>query len=145
MRLTVFGLGYPGATHAACMAEPGHEVLGVEADPGRLAKLRLGQMPFYEPGLPDLLGKYIRSGRLQVTDSFEHAADWGGVSFIAVGTPPKRGERSADRSQVEAVIDGLVPLLSRDALILGKSTMPVGTTQTLMRRAKGLAKDNDVG
>jgi UDPglucose 6-dehydrogenase len=144
MRLTVFGLGYLGVTHAACMAELGHEVLGVEADPGRLAKLRLGELPFYEPGLPDLLGKHIRSGRLQVTDSYEEAADWSDCSFITVGTPPKSGEHSADLTQVETVIDRLVPLLTRDALIIGKSTVPVGTTQTLMRRANGLAKDNDV-
>ena len=144
MRLTVFGLGYLGATHAACMAELGHEVLGVEADPERLAKLRQGQVPFYEPGLPDLLSKHVGSGQMQVTDSYERAADWGDVFFIAVGTPPKTGDHSADLSQVEAVIDGLVPLLTRDAVILGKSTVPVATTQMLMRRAELLAKDKDV-
>ena len=144
MRLTVFGLGYLGATHAACMAELGHEVLGVEADLERLAKLRQGQVPFYEPGLPDLLSKHVGSGQMQVTDSYERAADWGDVFFIAVGTPPKTGDHSADLSQVEAVIDGLVPLLTRDAVILGKSTVPVATTQMLMRRAELLAKDKDV-
>ncbi|OYN74354.1 UDP-glucose dehydrogenase family protein [Mycolicibacterium sphagni] len=141
MRLTVFGLGYLGATHAACMAELGHEVLGVEVDPDKLTKLRQGQVPFYEPGLPELLGKHIDSGRLQVTDSYETAADWGDAFFIAVGTPPKKGEDSADVSQVEAVIDNLVPLLTRDAIILGKSTVPVGTAQDLFCRAKDLANN----
>jgi UDPglucose 6-dehydrogenase len=141
MRLTVFGLGYLGGTHAACMAELGHEVLGVEVDPDKLTKMRQGRVPFYEPGLSELLGKHIGSGRLQVTDSYERAADWGDVFFIAVGTPPNMGEGSADLSQVEAVIDGLVPLLKRDAVILGKSTVPVGTAQTLACRAEDLAKD----
>lgn len=144
MRLTVLGLGYLGATHAACMAELGHEVLGVEIDRDRLAKLAQGQLPFYEPGLPELLGKHIGSARLQVTGSYERAADWGDVHFIAVGTPPKLGENGADLSQVEAVIDGLVPLLKRDVVIFGKSTVPVGTAQALACRAQCLANDVQV-
>jgi UDPglucose 6-dehydrogenase len=141
MRLTVFGLGYLGGTHAACMAELGHEVLGVEVDRDKLTKLTQGSVPFYEPGLFGLLGKHIGSGRLQVTDSYKRAADWGDVFFIAVGTPPKKDDDSADLSQVEAVIDGLVPLLKRDAVIFGKSTVPVGTAETLARRTEDLAKD----
>jgi UDPglucose 6-dehydrogenase len=141
MRLTVFGLGYLGATHAGCMAELGHDVLGVEVDRDKLTKLTQGQVPFYEPGLSELLGKHIRSGRLQVTDSYERAADWSDVFFIAVGTPPNEGEASADLSQVEAVIDGLVPLLKHDAVIFGKSTVPVGTAQALTSRAAELAND----
>ena len=140
MRLTVLGLGYLGATHAACMAELGHEVLGVEVDRDRLTKLTKGELPFYEPGLAELLGKHIDSGRLQVTDSYEHAADWGDVFFVAVGTPPKVGENSADLSQVEAVVDSLVPWLKHDAVIFGKSTVPVGTAQALASRAADLAK-----
>ncbi len=105
MRLTVLGLGIFAPHQSACMAELGHEVLGVEVDRDRLAKLTQGELPFYEPGLSELLGKHIASGRLQVTDSYEHAADWGDVFFVAVGTPPKMGENSADLSQVEAVIE----------------------------------------
>jgi UDPglucose 6-dehydrogenase len=141
MRLTVLGLGYLGATHAACMAELGHEVLGVEVDQDKVTKLAQGALPFYEPGLFELWGRHIGSARLQVTDSYEHAADWGDAFFVAVGTPPKMGENGADLSQVEAVIDDLVPLLKRDAVIFGKSTVPVGTAQSLARRAEGLAKD----
>jgi UDPglucose 6-dehydrogenase len=140
MRLIVLGLGYLGTTHAACMAELGHEVLGVEVDRDKLAKIMQGQLPFYEPGLSELLGKHMGSGRLQVTDSYERAADWGDIFFIAVGTPPKMGENSADLSQLDAVIDTLVPLLKRDAIIFGKSTVPVGTAQTLACRAEDLAK-----
>jgi UDPglucose 6-dehydrogenase len=141
MRLAVMGMGYLGATHAACMAEFGHEVLGVEADSVRLAKLRMGEVPFYEPDLPELLRKHIESGQLQVTDSYETAADWGDVFFIAVGTPQKRGEPAADLSYVDAVVEELVPRLQRDAIILGKSTVPVGTAQRLAERADELAKD----
>jgi UDPglucose 6-dehydrogenase len=141
MRLAVFGMGYLGATHAACMAELGHHVLGVEVDPDRLAKLKKGEVPFYEPTLCETLHKHIDSGRLEVTDSYEEAAGWGDVFFVAVGTPQKKGEYSADLSQVDAVIDQLVPLLQNDAVIFGKSTVPVGTAQRLAERANDVAKD----
>jgi UDPglucose 6-dehydrogenase len=141
MRLAVFGMGYLGATHAACMAELGHHVLGVEVDPDRLATLKKGEVPFYEPILCDTLRKHIDSGRLEVTDSYEEAAGWGDVFFVAVGTPQKKGEYSADLCQVDAVIDQLVPLLQNDALIFGKSTVPVGTAQRLAERANDIAKD----
>lgn len=141
MHLTVLGMGYLGATHAACMAEFGHEVLGVEPDLGRLEKLKKGEVPFYEPGLTELLRKHIDSGRLQVTDSYETAANWSDVFFIAVGTPQKHGEYGADMRYVDAAIEELVPLLSHDALIFGKSTVPVGTAQRLADRADELAKD----
>jgi len=123
------------------MAEFGHEVLGVERNPDRLAKLKDGEVPFYEPGLPELLKRHIDSGRLHVTDSYDAAASWGEVFFIAVGTPQKRGENAADLCYVDSVIEELVPLLEHDALILGKSTVPVGTAQRLADRANELAKD----
>jgi UDPglucose 6-dehydrogenase len=139
--LTVLGMGYLGATHAACMAELGHEVLGVEVHADKLARLAKGEVPFYEPGLTELLRKHIESGRLKVTASYPEAADWGDVFFIAVGTPQKKGEYGADLRYVDAVIDELVPLLTRDAVIFGKSTVPVGTAQRLAERADELAKD----
>ena len=83
MRLTVLGMGYLGATHAACMAELGHEVLGVEVHADKLARLAKGEVPFYEPGLTELLRKHIESGRLKVTASYPEAADWGD------GLPPE--------------------------------------------------------
>ncbi|WP_461666676.1 UDP-glucose dehydrogenase family protein [Gordonia sputi] len=144
MKMVVLGLGYLGATHAACMAELGHEVLGVEVVPEKREMLAAGEVPFYEPGLPDLLKKHIDSGRLRVTGSYDEAADFADVFFIAVGTPQKKGEYSADLQYVDAAIDELVPLLTRDALILGKSTVPVGTAQRLTERAEDLAKDVSV-
>ena len=141
MRLTVFGMGYLGVTHSACMAELGHEVLGVELDQEKLARLRNGDLPIYEPGLQELLVKHLESGQLRLTASYEEAADWGDVFFIAVGTPQKEGEFAADLRYVEAVVEQLVPLLTRDAVVLGKSTVPVGTAARLATRADELAKD----
>ncbi|MDJ0029628.1 UDP-glucose/GDP-mannose dehydrogenase family protein [Gordonia alkanivorans] len=144
MRMVVLGLGYLGATHAACMAELGHEVLGIEVVPEKRAQLAAGEVPFYEPGLPELLKRHIDSGALTVSGSYEDAAAFADVFFIAVGTPQKKGEYSADLQYVDAAIEELVPLLRRDALILGKSTVPVGTARRLSERADELAKDIDV-
>src|SRR5215467_4477029 len=113
MRCTVFGTGYLGATHAAGMAELGHDVVGVDIDPGKVAKLAGGDIPFYEPGLRKMLRDNL-------------AADFADVHFLGVGTPQKRGELGADLRHVHAVIDDLVPRLTRHAVIVGKSTVPVG-------------------
>src|SRR5690242_6586033 len=91
-QIAVFGTGYLGATHAACMAELGHEVLGVDVDESKLAKLAGGELPFYEPGLPDVLRRNIDAGRLRFTTSYQEAADFADTHFIAVGTPQKQGE-----------------------------------------------------
>lgn len=144
MRMVVLGLGYLGATHAACMAELGHEVLGVEVVAEKRDSLARGEVPFYEPELPELLKKHIDSGRLRVTGSYAEAADFADVFFVAVGTPQKKGEYSADLRYVDAAVEELIPLLTRDALILGKSTVPVGTAQRLSERADELAKDIEV-
>lgn len=144
MRMVVLGLGYLGATHAACMAELGHEVLGVEVVPEKRASLAAGEVPFYEPELPDLLKRHTDSGALRISGSYSEAAEFADVFFIAVGTPQKKGEYSADLQYVDGVIEELVPLLSRDTVILGKSTVPVGTAQRLSLRADEVAKDVDV-
>lgn len=144
MRMVVLGLGYLGATHAACMAELGHDVLGVEVVPEKRARLAAGEVHFYEPGLPELLKRNIDSGRLRISGSYGEAADFADVFFIAVGTPQKKGEYSADLQYVDGALEELVPLLTRDAVILGKSTVPVGTAQRLADRADELAKDVNI-
>lgn len=144
MRMVVLGLGYLGATHAACMAELGHDVLGVEILTEKRELLAAGEVPFYEPSLPDLLRRHIDSGKLQVSGSYAEAADFADVFFIAVGTPQKKGEYAADLQYVDAAIEELVPLLSRDAVIFGKSTVPVGTANRISARADELAKGIDV-
>lgn len=137
MRIAVYGMGYLGVTHAACMAELGHEVLGVEIDPGKLIKLGAGEVPFYEPHLADLVHRHLETGRLAFTDSYADAAVWGPVHFVTVGTPQKKGEFGADISHVTAVVEELAPLLASDAFIIGKSTVPVGTATHLAQLAKG--------
>ena len=138
MRITVIGTGYLGATHAACMAELGFEVLGLDIDPTRVASLSEGLLPFHEPDLPALLQKHVKSGRLRFTTSYQEAGAWGDVHFIGVGTPQRAGEGAADMSYVDAATISLARNITKDALIVGKSTVPVGTT----RRLKNLVRDN---
>lgn len=137
--IAVFGTGYLGATHAACMAELGHQVLGVDVDESKLAKLEAGEVPFYEPGLDEVLQRNIAAGRLRFTASYEEAAEFADVHFIGVGTPQKKGEFAADLTYVDAVIQRLAPLLTRSAVIFGKSTVPVGTAERLGAMARALA------
>jgi UDPglucose 6-dehydrogenase len=139
MRCTVFGTGYLGATHAVGMAELGHDVLGVDIDPGKVAKLAGGDIPFYEPGLRKLLRENLAAGRLRFTTDYDMAADFADVHFLGVGTPQKKGEYGADLRHVYAVIDSLVPRLTKSAVLVGKSTVPVGTAAELNERAAALA------
>jgi len=141
MRCTVFGTGYLGATHATGMAELGHDVVGVDIDPGKIAKLADGDIPFYEPGLAKMLRDNLSAGRLRFTTDYDMAADFADVHFLGVGTPQKKGEYGADLRHVHAVIDQLVPRLTRPSVIVGKSTVPVGTAAELAQRAQGLARD----
>ncbi|MFD9550118.1 UDP-glucose dehydrogenase family protein [Nocardia salmonicida] len=140
MRCTVFGTGYLGATHAACMAELGHDVVGVDVDPGKVAKLADGVVPFYEPGLEEVLQRNLATGRLRFTTDYEEAAAHADVHFLGVGTPQKKGEYGADLKYVHAVVDTLAPMLERPAMIVGKSTVPVGTAAALGVRAREQAK-----
>jgi UDPglucose 6-dehydrogenase len=139
MRCTVFGTGYLGATHAAGMAELGHDVVGVDIDAGKVAKLAGGDIPFYEPGLRKVLTDNLAAGRLQFTTDYEMAAEFADVHFLGVGTPQKKGEYGADLRHVHAVIDTLVPRLTRPSVLVGKSTVPVGTAAELAHRAAALA------
>ncbi|QFG23529.1 UDP-glucose/GDP-mannose dehydrogenase family protein [Actinomadura sp. WMMB 499] len=130
-RLTVIGTGYLGATHAICMAVLGFEVLGVDVDERKVGKLASGEVPFFEPGLPELLTKALESGRLRFTTSFEEAGRFGDVHFICVGTPQQPGSDAADLTYVDASVRALAPHLDRRTLVVGKSTVPVGTAKRL--------------
>lgn len=129
MLISVIGTGYLGATHAAGMAELGFDVIGVDLDPDKIAALSEGRVPFHEPGLPELLRKHVESGRLRFTTEIAelHACD---VHFICVGTP-QGPSGAADTSAVHAVTEALVAEVTRPTLIVGKSTVPVGTAQAL--------------
>ncbi|MFE6336838.1 UDP-glucose dehydrogenase family protein [Streptomyces sp. NPDC057798] len=139
MRLTVIGTGYLGAVHAACMAAIGHDVLGVDVDTEKITALSEGRPPFYEPGLEEVLTQGLASGNLRFTTRLTDAAAHGEVHFICVGTPQQAGSRAADLRYVDSVIDGLVPHLCSSCLVVGKSTVPVGTTERLTERVTGLA------
>ena len=139
MRMTVIGTGYLGATHAACMAELGHEVIGVDVDEAKITSLRDGKVPFFEPGLPEVLERNLDNGRLSFSTSYGDAAAFAHVHFLAVGTPQKRGSFAADLSYVRQVITSLVPLLEGEHIIFGKSTVPVGTAAELQELADSLS------
>jgi len=130
-RLTVLGTGYLGITQAACMASQGFEVLGLDTDAAKIAKLQSGEVPIYEPGLHELVKDGLSSGRLSFTTSYDVAADFGDVHFLCVGTPQQRDGHGADTSQLEACLTSLAPRLRRPCLVLGKSTVPVGTAARL--------------
>ncbi|WP_156888011.1 UDP-glucose dehydrogenase family protein [Corynebacterium frankenforstense] len=141
MKMTVIGTGYLGATHAACMAELGHDVLGVDVDPAKIEALSDGRVPFFEPGLPEVLERTMESGRLRFTTDYAEAAGHATVHFLAVGTPQQRGSYAADLTYVHAVLDDLVPRLEGRHLVLGKSTVPVGTAVELQERVDALAAE----
>ncbi|MEI8260185.1 MAG: UDP-glucose/GDP-mannose dehydrogenase family protein [Actinomycetes bacterium] len=133
-RLSVIGTGYLGATHAACMAELGFEVIGLDISPAKVELLTQGTVPFFEPGLGEVLARNIANGRLRFTTDFAEAASGADVHFICVGTPQAAGAQKADMSQVFGSVEQLAPHLAPDALVVGKSTVPVGTADEIARR-----------
>ena len=133
MKISVIGCGYLGAVHAACMAELGHDVIGVDVDQSKIDALAAGKAPFFEPGLPELLISAGATGRLRFTTDMSQIAD-AEIHFVAVGTPQKKGEFAADMTYVDAAVDALIPYLSDGDLVVGKSTVPVGTAARLAEK-----------
>src|SRR3954447_23328932 len=138
MRVTVLGCGYLGAVHAPCMADLGHDVTGVDVDEVKVKELSAGRAPFYEPGLPELLDEAMATGRLRFTADVAEVGRPDGedpaVHFICVGTPQRKGEFAADTSYVDAAVEALLPFVRVGDLIVGKSTVPVGTASRLAAR-----------
>jgi UDPglucose 6-dehydrogenase len=126
-RLTFVGCGYLGATYAICFAELGYEVMGFDVDEVKIATLAAGEVPIHEPGLDEILRRNLAAGRLHFSTDYREAAEFGDVHFICVGTPQRADGLGADRTYVETAVTSLVPHLTRKALIVGKSTVPVGT------------------
>jgi UDPglucose 6-dehydrogenase len=133
MKMSVIGCGYLGAVHAAAMAELGHDVIGIDVDPVKIATLSAGKAPFFEPGLSEILQSATNSGRLRFSTDISDVRD-SLVHFIAVGTPQKHGGNAADLSYVDAAVDALIPYLSKGDLVVGKSTVPVGTAARLAEK-----------
>ncbi|MFD8549976.1 UDP-glucose dehydrogenase family protein [Streptomyces sp. NPDC059649] len=144
LKITVIGTGYLGATHAAAMAELGFEVLGLDVVPEKIEMLQRGEVPMYEPGLEELLRRHVAgiegsSGRLRFTTSYEEVGAFGDVHFVCVNTPQKHGEYACDMSYVERAFDALAPHLTRPTLVVGKSTVPVGSAARLAERLAAAA------
>ena len=139
----MIGTGYLGSTHAACMAELGHEVIGVDVDPHKIELLSRGETPFFEPGLDGLIRKHISSGRLHFTTSYQEAADFANVHFLGVGTPQQKNSYAADMTFVRSAVTNLVPLLRGRHIIFGKSTVPVGTARVLQQLTDRLVASQD--
>ncbi|UTF60749.1 UDP-glucose/GDP-mannose dehydrogenase family protein [Gilvimarinus sp. DA14] len=130
MKVTVFGVGYVGLVQAAVLAEVGHHVVCVDIDSDKISALKLGQIPIFEPGLSALVIDNYAAGRLEFTDSTRQGVEHGEVQFIAVGTPPDESG-AADVQYVLAVARSIGEFLSKDAVVVNKSTVPVGTADAV--------------
>jgi UDPglucose 6-dehydrogenase len=135
----VIGTGYLGATHAACMADLGFEVLGLDVDKDKIDRLAAGDLPVFEPGLESVLRRNLGNGRLRFTTSYDEVAEFGDVHFLCVGTPQKTDDYAADLTYVDESLSALAPRLERPCLVVGKSTVPVGTAARLAKMLAELA------
>ena len=141
-RISVIGTGYLGATHSACLAELGFEVLGVDVDEAKVGKLSRGEVPFFEPGLEPILQRNLSAGRLAYTTSFAEAGAFGEIHFLCVGTPSKQDGFAADLQYVDSALKSLLPHLQTGALLVGKSTVPAGTAALIADRLADTATDD---
>lgn len=141
--LSVIGIGYLGTTHAACMSSLGYNVIGVDTDEEKVARLNRGELPFYEPGLEELLKSQLQSGRLTFTTDYSQV-EKADVHFLCVGTPQKAESLAADLSYVNAAVSSLTPNLKPGSLVVGKSTVPVGTAQALASKLAVGAPESDL-
>ncbi|HET9873425.1 MAG TPA: UDP-glucose/GDP-mannose dehydrogenase family protein [Propionibacteriaceae bacterium] len=142
LHVSVIGTNYLGATHAAGMAEFGHEVVGIDIDEDRVKTLNAGRSHIFEVGLEPLLEKHTATGRLRFSTDYREIADWADVHFLALGTPSGPGG-GADLSQLHAAVDTLAPKLTHPTLVVGKSTVPVGTARALEDRLRRQAPAGD--
>nr|MDA8254013.1 nucleotide sugar dehydrogenase [Rhodospirillales bacterium] len=141
MRIAMIGGGYVGLVSGACFAEFGVEVALVETDPRRLAALREGRMPIYEPGLDQLVAENVAAGRLVFGDDLHAAVAGAEAVFIAVGTPTRRGDGHADLSYVYAAAEQVARALTGYAVIVTKSTVPVGTGRRIAEIVRAARPD----
>ncbi len=145
MRIAMIGAGYVGLVSAACFADFGHDVACVDKSAGRIAALRNGEAPIYEPGLVDLIARNVAAGRLSFTMDLGAALAGADAAFVAVGTPTRRGDGHADLSFIRAAAEEIADALSGPAVVALKSTVPVGTAREvaaiIAARRPGLAVD----
>lgn len=144
MRIAILGAGYVGLVSGACFAEFGTEVMLMDTDPARVAALRAGRMPIYEPGLEALVGDNVREGRLSFTEDLAEAIQGADAVFLAVGTPTRRGDGHADLSYVFAAAEEVARAATRPLVLVTKSTVPVGTGREVKRRVQAVRPDLDI-
>lgn len=138
MKITVIGLGYLGATHAIAMAELGHDVIGIEANPQRLSDLQAGRVPFFEPGLDEALQKVLAKGNISFKADHDAESLEADLHFLCVGTPQLPGSYAANTEYLHQAVTALAPYLREDAVVAGKSTVPVGTSAALADKLRAL-------
>ena len=143
LKLSVIGTGYLGATHAACMASLGFEVIGFDTENSKIDLLSKGKVPFYEPDLEELLAEQIKAGRLRFTKDIAELADVD-VHFICVGTPQVKGGNAADLTYVNSALESIAKIVKSGGLVVGKSTVPVGTATRLRNRLIELNPNADL-
>jgi UDPglucose 6-dehydrogenase len=132
MKVTLFGTGYVGLVTGACLAESGHQVMCMDIDEDKIAKLREGEIPIYEPGLERMVAENLEQQSLHFTSDAGEATDFAELLFIAVGTPPDE-DGSADLQHVLAVARSIGEHMSKSKIIVNKSTVPVGTSEKVRR------------
>jgi len=131
MRITIIGTGYVGLVSGVCFSDFGHDVVCVDRDPAKVAMLEAGRVPIYEPGLDDLMARNVEAGRLSFTGDLKRAVAGADAVFIAVGTPTRRGDGHADLSYVYAAAEEIAQALTGYAVVVTKSTVPVGTNRAV--------------
>src|SRR5690625_1441343 len=139
MRVSIIGTGYLGATTAACLTDMGFEEIGVDGDEDKIDMLRSGQVPFYEPGLDEILTENMKTGRLRFTTSFAEAAEFADLHLVCVGTPQRDDSGAAHLSPVNPAREQRAPRPTRPTVVVGRPTVPVGTAATLAARLAALA------
>jgi len=143
MRVTMIGSGYVGLVSGACFADFGHEVTCVDTDAGKIAALKRGEIPIYEPGLDDLVANNVRAGRLSFTTELAGPVAAADAVFIAVGTPSRRGDGHADLSYVHQAARDVVAAIDGFTVVVTKSTVPVGTGDEVERIMRETRPDAD--
>ncbi|MEM7190381.1 MAG: UDP-glucose/GDP-mannose dehydrogenase family protein [Pseudomonadota bacterium] len=144
MRIAMIGTGYVGLVSGVCFSDFGHDVVCVDKEAGKIARLEAGEVPIYEPGLDELMARNVAAGRLAFTTDLGQALDGADAVFIAVGTPTRRGDGHADLTYVYAAAEEIAAKLTGPAVVVVKSTVPVGTNREVERRVKEAAPDADI-
>ena len=129
MKIAMVGTGYVGLVSGVCFSDFGHDVICVDKDPAKIEMLEAGKVPIYEPGLDELMSKNVAAGRLSFTGDLAAAVDGADAVFIAVGTPTRRGDGHADLTYVMAAAEEIAHALTDYAVVVTKSTVPVGTNR----------------